>query len=129
MENLKDCGVDKDPQSDRKSEAYDFSLKYRLNGENALKRRQSYSDDSDKGFSCSSSETRHKRFRASSLRIDRRPPFKLRMPEERERNDGNMSTPRVILDVNVSLEISDEDFARDLANKLFEEKDDLMREC
>lgn len=125
MENLKDCGVDKDSANDRKSESYDFSLKYRLNGENALKRRQSYSDDSDKGFSCSSSDTRHKRFRASSLRIDKRPPFKLRMPDERESND-EMNSTHVVLDLNVSPALSDAEFARELANKLNEEKDDLL---
>lgn len=139
MENLKGCGVDQDSgKYDRKSEAYDYSLKYRLNGENSLKRRQSYSDDSDKGVDCSSSasffETKNKRFRANSLSVKDRRNVRLRLgnrSEDSSSNDGTgaMNSARCILDLATTANDSDESVARDIANKLYEEKDDLMREC
>lgn len=139
MENLKDCGVDQDSgKYDRKSEAYDYSLKYRLNGENSLKRRQSYSDDSDKGgVDCSSSsnffETKNKRFRANSLSVKDRRNVRLRLgnrSDDSSSNDGagTMNSARCIIDLTTTANDSDESVARDIANKLYEEKDDLMRE-
>lgn len=137
MENLKGCGVDQDGgKYDRKSEAYDYSLKYRLNGENSLKRRQSYSDDSDKGANCPSSshflETRNKRFRANSLSVKDRRNVRLRLgnrSDDSSSNDGTgaMNSARCILDLLTTASNTDEEIARDIANKLYEEKDDLMR--
>lgn len=135
MENLKGCGVDQDSgRYDRNCESYDYSLKYRLNGENSLKRRQSYSDDSDKGFNCSTSntfESKNKRFRANSLSVKDRKNVRLRLgnrSDDSSSNDGasalNMS--RCIVDLSVTADSSNDDVARDLANKLYEEKDDLM---
>lgn len=134
MENLKGCEVDQDScKYDRNIESYDYSLKYRLNGENSLKRRQSYSDDSDKGYNCSSSnffETKNKRFRANSLNVKDRRNVRLRLgnrSDDSSSNDGStMNTTRCILDLNVTIDSSNEDVARDIANKLYEEKDDLM---
>lgn len=134
MENLKGCGVDQDSgKYDRKCESYDYSLKYRLNGENSLKRRQSYSDDSDKGVNCSVSnffETKNKRFRANSLSVKDRRNVRLRLgnrSDDSSSNDGStMNTARCILDLVSTAESSDDDVARDIANKLYEEKDDLM---
>lgn len=138
MENLKGCGVDQDcGKYDRKSEAYDYSLKYRLNGENSLKRRQSYSDDSDKGVNCSSSsaffETKNKRFRANSLSVKDRRNVRLRLgnrSDDSSSNDGagTMNSARCIVDLATTTNDSDEAVAREIANKLYEEKDDLMRE-
>lgn len=140
MENLKDCGVDQDcGRYDRKSEAYDYSLKYRLNGENSLKRRQSYSDDSDKGGVNSSSsvnffETKNKRFRANSLSVKDRRNVRMRLgnrsDDSSSSNDGTgaMNSARCIIDLSTTANDTDEAVARDIANKLYEEKDDLMRE-
>lgn len=134
MENLKGCGVDQDSgRYDRNCESYDYSLKYRLNGENSLKRRQSYSDDSDKGFNCSSSnffETKNKRFRASSLSVKDRRNVRLRLgnrSDDSSSNDGStMNSARCILDLNVTSDSSNDEVAREIANKLYEEKDELM---
>lgn len=38
-----------------------------------------------------------------------------------------MNTPRVILDLNNYETATDEDVARDISNKLYEEKDTLLR--
>lgn len=134
MENLKGCEVDQDSSKyDRNIESYDYSLKYRINGENSLKRRQSYSDDSDKGYNGSSSnffEAKNKRFRANSLNVKDRRNVRLRLgnrSDDSSSNDGStMKTARCILDLNVTADYSDEQVARDIANKLYEEKDDLM---
>lgn len=124
MENLKGCGVDQDTRFDRKSESYDFNLKYRLNGENSLKRRQSYSDDSDKGVNSSSGfDTRNKRFRASSLSVKN---ARSHLTEDRGSKERGMNEPRVILDLSLTAECTDDDVAKEIANKLYEEKDDLM---
>lgn len=154
MENLKGCGVDQDnPKYNRKSESYDYSLKYRLNGENSLKRRQSYSDDSDKGYSCSSTFFQTKRFRANSLNVKDRKNVRLRLgnrvgggggggaggvdvggggdgsEEDSSSNDGTnaMNGPRNIIDLTCTADSENDDVARDIANKLYEEKDDLLR--
>lgn len=128
------CGVDQDSgQYDRQCESYDYSLKYRLNGENSLKRRQSYSDDSDKGFNCSTSnafESRNKRFRANSLSVKDRKNVRLRLGNRSEdTNEGTsdaMNMQRCILDLTVTGDSSDDEVAKDIANKLYEEKDELM---
>lgn len=128
------CGVDQDSgQYDRQCESYDYQLKYRLNGENSLKRRQSYSDDSDKGFSCSASnmfESRNKRFRANSLSVKDRKNVRLRVGNRTEDiNEGTsnaMNMQRCILDLTVTAECANDVVAKDIANKLYEEKDELM---
>lgn len=135
MENLKGCGVDQDSgRYDRNCESYDYSLKYRLNGENSLKRRQSYSDDSDKGFNCSTSnafESKNKRFRANSLSVKDRKNVRLRLGNQSDDSSGNegsgaMNMARNILDLIVDATATNEEVAKDIADKLYEEKDTLM---
>lgn len=135
MENLKGCGVDQDSgRYDRNCESYDYSLKYRLNGENSLKRRQSYSDDSDKGFNCSTSnafESKNKRFRANSLSVKDRKNVRLRLGNRSDDSSGNegsgaMNMARNILDLTVDATATNEEVAKDIADKLYEEKDTLM---
>lgn len=139
MENLKGCGVDQDnPKYNRSIESYDYKLKYRLNGTNTLKRRQSYSDDSDKGTNCSSNffESKNKRFRANSLNVKDRKNVRLRLgprgghSEDSSSNDGAsaMNGPRTILDLVCTAASAIEEVAREIANKLYEEKDDLLCE-
>lgn len=135
MENLKGCGVDQDSgRYDRNCESYDYSLKYRLNGENSLKRRQSYSDDSDKGFNCSTSnafESKNKRFRANSLSVKDRKNVRLRLGNRSDDSSGNegsgaMNMARNILDLTSDAASTNDEVAKDIANKLYEEKDTLM---
>lgn len=135
MENLKGCGVDQDSgRYDRNCESYDYSLKYRLNGENSLKRRQSYSDDSDKGFNCSTSnafESKNKRFRANSLSVKDRKNVRLRLGNRSDDSSGNegsgaMNMARNILDLTIEATATNEEVAKDIADKLYEEKDTLM---
>lgn len=105
-----------------------------MNGENSLKRRQSYSDDSDKGFSCSTSntfESKNKRFRANSLSVKDRKNVRLRIGNRSDDNSSNegsgiMNMKRCILDLSVTTESSNDEIAKEIANKLYEEKDDLM---
>lgn len=135
MENLKGCGVDQDSgRYDRSCESYDYSLKYRLNGGNSLKRRQSHSDDSDKGLNTTSSnaiESKNKRFRANSLSVKDRRNVRLRLgnrSDDSSSSDGSalMNISRCISDLSVSTESTNAEVARDIANKLYEEKDSLM---
>lgn len=138
MENLKGCGVDQDnPKYNRNIESYDYKLKYRLNGSNSLKRRQSYSDDSDKGTNCSSNffETKNKRFRANSLNVKDRKNVRLRLGNRENSDDSSsddessaLNGPRNILDLLCTGEHKADDLAREIANKLYEEKDELLCE-
>lgn len=130
MENLKGCGVDKATSNyDRKSEQYDFTLKYRLNGENSLKRRQSNNSEDDTDYFATKSQ--NKRFRSNSSGQSSRKNVRLRVGhrsgDDSSSNDSEvLRQPRVILDLNVTATSTHDDIARDLANKLYEEKDDLM---
>lgn len=131
MENLKGCGVDTATSNyDRKSEQYDYTLKYRLNGENSLKRRQSHNSEDDTDYFATRSQ--NKRFRSNSSGQTSRKNVRLRVGhrsgEDSSSNDSEiLRQPRVILDLNITASSTHEDVARDLANKLYEEKDDLMR--
>lgn len=155
LENLKGCGVVNQKAAgggyDRSCESYDYSLKYRLNGENTLKRRKSSFSGIDNGDGGGDGDdydnddgndsNYHKRFRASSFNIDRKN-VRLRLgAQHRHHNSGDddtiddrhidnknkesMHAPRLILDLNVTHTCND-DVARDIANKLYEEKDDLL---
>lgn len=130
MENLKGCGVDTATSNyDRKSEQYDYTLKYRLNGKNSLKRRQSHNSEEDTDYFAS--QTQNKRFRSNSSGQSSRKNVRLRVGQrsgdDSSSNDSEiLRQPRVILDLNITASSTHEDVARDLANKLYEEKDDLM---
>lgn len=144
MENLKGCGVDQQTNNyDRSVESYDYSIKYRMNGENALKRRQSTNSDSsnDKPFACfnQQKQSKNKRFRANSMgsgggsgsKRNVRMRLGVVKGEDSSSNDGThqLNAPRTIIDLNeITGETSNEDVARDMANKLYEEKDELMCE-
>lgn len=134
METMRGCDVTLNGMRNRDVESYDYNLKYRFNGGNAyhraLKRRQSNSDDSD-GFGGG------KRFRSTSFgnacsigSIRERKSAKLRLGKrnssDSNSNDSFQNAPRHILDLNVALECDHGAFAAELANKLCEEKDDLM---
>ncbi|XP_030559991.1 phosphorylated adapter RNA export protein [Drosophila novamexicana] len=131
-ENMRGCDVTRN-SSDRNVENYDFSLRYRLNGENNLKRR--LSNSSDEG----SSHPAHKRGRQSA-RPDmegqrERHPVKNRLGQRSRSRRGHSSTsgssdnssePRHILDLNDTSGRDPSDVAREMANKLYEEKDELL---
>ncbi|KAJ6642819.1 Phosphorylated adapter RNA export protein, partial [Pseudolycoriella hygida] len=139
LETLKVCGVDKPEKFDRNIESYDYSLKYRLNGENSMKRRKSYnSDDSgDQDTNRLKYGGQYKRFRASSMgsglggregkRIRKNVRLRLgHKSEDSSSNDGFMNAPRVILDLSNCETTTDEDVARDISNKLYEGKVSLL---
>ncbi|KAH8297168.1 hypothetical protein KR044_005795 [Drosophila immigrans] len=131
-ENMRGCDVTRS-SSDRNVENYDFSLRYRMNGENTLKRR--LSNSSDEG----SSHPAHKRGRQSSRPIvesqRERNPLKGRLGQRSRSRRGNSSTsgssdnssePRHILDLNDTVGRDACDVAREMASKLYEEKDELL---
>lgn len=130
METMRGCDVTLNGMRNRDVESYDYNLKYRMNGGNAfrrvLKRRQSNSDDSD-GYGGG------KRFRSMSFGgtggRDRKS-VKLRLGKrnssDSNSNDSFQNAPRHILDLNVAEDCANEAFAAELANKLCEEKDELM---
>lgn len=129
MENLKGCGVDKNSFNyDRKSEQYDYTLKYRLNGENTLKRRQSNNSDDDSD--CFANQMQNKRFRSNCADQKSHKSVRLRLGQrsgDDSSSNDSLRQSRIILDLNITAESTNEDVARDLANKLYEEKDELMR--
>lgn len=139
MENLKGCGVDQQSTNyDRSVESYDYSIKYRMDGENSRKRRQSTNSDSSNGqqpFACfGQKQSKNKRFRSNSMGNGSKRNVRLRLGvvkgEDSSSNEGGqLNAPRVIIDLNeITAETSNEDVARDMANKLYEEKDELMCE-
>uniref|UniRef100_U5EMS7 Phosphorylated adapter RNA export protein n=1 Tax=Corethrella appendiculata TaxID=1370023 RepID=U5EMS7_9DIPT len=130
MENMRNCDVTQNYVRNRAVESYDYSIKYRINGEssaNQLKRRQSNSSDSDsycKRFRASNNTARniHNRERKNKsvkLRLGSR-------SDDSNSNDSCQLTPRYILDLNVPLDSENDDIATEIANKLCEEKNDLL---
>ncbi|EDW08162.1 phosphorylated adapter RNA export protein [Drosophila mojavensis] len=132
-ENMRGCDVNHKSSSDRNVENYDFSLRYRLNGEHALKRR--LSNSSDEG---NSSQPAFKRGRSACLdsqRRDQRRPIKSRLGSRSRSRRGNSSTsgssdnssePRHILDLQDVTGREPKDVANEMASKLYEEKDELL---
>ncbi|XP_055838058.1 phosphorylated adapter RNA export protein [Episyrphus balteatus] len=120
-ENMRGIGVRHDLRSDRNVENYDYTLKYRLNGENSLKRRLSTSSDehSENDF-----HQQAKRSRAGGIKS--RLGQRSHRPSESS-SDYNSNEPRLILDLDEPIiGRPPQDIAREMANKLFEEKDELL---
>ncbi|XP_017015127.1 phosphorylated adapter RNA export protein [Drosophila takahashii] len=129
-ENMRGCDVTRSGR-DRNVENYDFSLRYRLNGENSLKRRLSNSSE-DGG---ESSHPAHKRGRPSSRSTDEYPQrgsVKSRLGHRSRRGTSSASgssdscEPRHILDLNEVAGRDPSDVATEMASKLYEEKDELL---
>ncbi|KAI8038682.1 phosphorylated adapter RNA export protein [Drosophila gunungcola] len=129
-ENMRGCDVTRSGR-DRNVENYDFSLRYRLNGENSLKRRLSNSSE-DGG---ESSHPAHKRGRPSSRPTDEYPErgsVKSRLGHRPRRGTSSASgssdscEPRHILDLNEVVGRDLSDVAAEMASKLYEEKDELL---
>ncbi|KAI8128657.1 hypothetical protein FF38_10804 [Lucilia cuprina] len=145
-ETMRGCDVTQNGFNDRNVENYDFSLRYRLNGENSLKRRLSNSNDdlsdsdqhqphtkrqrpSSRGDvkSCSSSSTSSSR-RSVHERLGKR-----RVSRGRRRSspysggsDSNSYDPKHIEDLCDIEGREPVEVAREMAMKLHEEKDDLL---
>lgn len=155
MENLKGCGVDREASSayDRDVESYDYSLRFRLNGENALKRRKSSNSDSSnerpqsKYFRTFQNQN-GKRLRANNggggggegsdsghgggQKLHKKKSVRQRLGVRRSddsssNESGLLDGPRVILDLEpIMADSTNQTVAKDLATKLHEEKDELM---
>ncbi|KAH8415934.1 hypothetical protein KR222_004324, partial [Zaprionus bogoriensis] len=131
-ENMRGCDVTRS-STDRNVENYDFSLKYRLNGEHTLKRRLSNSSDEE---SAHPAQKRGRQSTRSSMECHReRNPVKGRLGQRGRLRRGNSSTsgssdnssePRHILDLSDASGREPSDVAREMANKLYEEKDELL---
>ncbi|XP_013104903.2 phosphorylated adapter RNA export protein [Stomoxys calcitrans] len=137
-ENMRGCDVTQNGFNDRNVENYDFSLHYRLNGENSLKRRLSGDDISDsdqqqpqnKRQRPSSRGEYHSRSSSSSKnsvheRLGKRRNYR-RYSSTNSGSDTNSYEPRHIEDLE---EIGDRDgveVAKEIALKLHEGKDDLL---
>ncbi|XP_037714242.1 phosphorylated adapter RNA export protein [Drosophila subpulchrella] len=129
-ENMRGCDVTRSGR-DRNVENYDFSLRYRLNGGNSLKRR--LSNSSEEGGE--SSHPAHKRGRRSSRSTDEYPQrgaVKSRLGHRSRRATSSASgssdscEPRHILDLNEVAGRDPSDVATEMASKLYEEKDELL---
>lgn len=134
MENMRGCDVN-NHRRDREVESYDYRIKYRLNGDSeapitGIKRRQSYSDDSDtNNFHHQQKDT--KRFRTRN-HTENKVSAKLRLGPRVSGDDSNdddgvpATVARHVLDLTVSADCSNAEIAQDIAMKLYEEKDDLL---
>ncbi|XP_039502281.1 phosphorylated adapter RNA export protein [Drosophila santomea] len=129
-ENMRGCDVTRSGR-DRNVENYDFSLRYRLNGENSLKRRLSNSSEDGGEFS----HPAQKRGRPSSRPItgnQQRGLVKSRLGHRSRRGTSSASgssdscEPRHILDLNEVGERNPSDVANEMATKLYEDKDELL---
>ncbi|KAH8284969.1 hypothetical protein KR054_003348 [Drosophila jambulina] len=129
-ENMRGCDVTRSGR-DRNVENYDFSLRFRLNGENTLKRRLSNSSD-DGG---ESSQPAHKRGRPSSRpthEYPQRGAVKSRLGHRSRRGTSSASgssdsgEARHILDLKDVAGRDPSDVATEMASKLYEEKDELL---
>lgn len=140
MENMRGCDVN-NHRRDREVESYDYRIKYRLNGESeppttGVKRRQSYSDDSDtSNLQNQQQQQDMKRFRGKNHLTKQRISAKLRLgprvtgtheDDSCNSSDGMTTIARHVLDLAVSADCSNEEIAQDIAMKLCEEKDDLL---
>lgn len=140
MENMRGCEVN-NHKRDREVESYDYRIKYRINGESVssaltgIKRRQSYSDDSDTSNMQSQQKQQDiKRFRGKNHSTNKKLSAKLRLgprvsgtgDDSCNSSDGMTTIARHVLDLTVSTESTNEEIAQDIAMKLCEEKDDLL---
>lgn len=131
MQDLRSCDVTADQSKySRNVESYDFTIKYRLNGENCMKRQRSNSGDSDsynKRYKSTNPFSNYNRFKQN-----RKGSVKDRLGSRSDdssngsSNDGVRGITRNILDLAVTESSTNEEVANDIANKLYEEKDDLM---
>ncbi|KAM8712978.1 hypothetical protein ACLKA7_013321 [Drosophila subpalustris] len=131
-ENMRGCDVTRN-SNDRNVENYDFPQKYLINGENTLKRR--LSNSSDEGGSHPAHKRGRQCFRLAMDCERDRIPIKSRMGQRSRSRRGNSSTsgssdnssePRHILDLKDTCGRDPSDVAREMANKLYEEKDELL---
>jgi len=134
-ENMRGCDVTRS-SSDRNVENYDFPQKYLMNGENTMKRR--LSNSSDEGASHPANKRGRQCFRIAMDCERERIPIKSRIGKRSRSRRGNSSTsgssdnssePRHILDLKDTGGRDPSDVAREMANKLYEEKDELLGEC
>lgn len=115
-ETLNSCDVSVKDRS-RDAETYDFSF------------GQKYYNDEDKKPLRGSLFKEEPRSNNKRTRTDRNNVnFRQRKRSHSRDNQGenSCSKPRFLLDLNVSIECNEEDIARDISNKLYEEKQDLI---
>lgn len=148
-ENMRGCDVTQNGLNDRNVENYDFSFKYRLNGENSLKRRLSNSNDdlsdndqyqphskrqrhsSRRGelkLSTASSSSSSSSRRSVHERLGKRKDFhgRRRSSPYSGSSDSNSYDPKHIEDLLNVNNREPVEVAREMALKLREEKDDLL---
>ncbi|KAM7344235.1 phosphorylated adaptor for RNA export [Cochliomyia hominivorax] len=143
-ENMRGCDVTQNGFNDRNVENYDFSLRYRLNGENSLKRRLSNSNDDlsdsepyqphskrqrpssrcENKSSTSSSSTKRSVHQRLAKRRDIR--GRRRSSPYSGGSDSNSYDPKHIEDLEDVAGREAVEVAREMAMKLHEEKDDLL---
>lgn len=131
-ENMRGCDVTRS-SSDRNVENYDFSLKYRMNGENTLKRRLSNSSDEEtahpankRGRQSARSTTMEREKNSIKGRLGQRSSRSRRNNSSTSGSSDYSSEPRHILDLKDISGRDPSDIAREMANKLYEEKDELL---
>uniref|UniRef100_A0A1A9W0Z6 Phosphorylated adapter RNA export protein n=1 Tax=Glossina brevipalpis TaxID=37001 RepID=A0A1A9W0Z6_9MUSC len=138
-ETMRSCDVTQNGFSDRNVENYDFCLRYRLNGENSLKRRLSNSTDDLSEGENQPHLKRMKRSTRGTIYQEQRKSFRDRLGKRRDRHgrrrggssttsgsDSNSYEPRCIENLDDVGGRDTVDVAREMATKLHEDKDELL---
>lgn len=121
-ENMRGIGVRHDIRSDRNVENYDYTLKYRLNGENSLKRRLSTSTSDEHSENDFHQQAKRSRAGGVKSRLGQRS----HRPSESS-SDYNSNEPRHIVDLEEPIiGRPSHELASEMATKLYEEKDELL---
>ncbi|XP_050101135.1 phosphorylated adapter RNA export protein isoform X1 [Anopheles aquasalis] len=140
METMRGCDVTPHALRSRDVESYDYKLKDRLQSGNAfnrLKRRQSYSDDSDGPAACGGKRMKtgrthypHAAAEGRERRVSVKERIGIRNSTDTNSDDSGQSAPRFafrhIQDLDLEDGCSDQQFAFELADKLCEQHTDLM---
>ena len=118
-EDLVSCGVTRSLYHDRNVESYDYTLGYSLGN-----KKSRYNNTSDEDQEIETRLTNKRTFsdrRNAKLRLGKR-------RKSHEDEDDPKGSARIIPDLTVTLESTDDEVAADIAEKLSEKKDILISE-
>lgn len=113
-ETLNSCDVSVKDRS-RNAETYDFALGKKYGSKESVNVNEMFFKDEHR--------TTNKRTRADRNNTN----FRQTKRSYRENEGDNVTRkPRLLLELNINIDSTEEDVAKDIANKLYEEKEDLI---
>ncbi|XP_033216674.1 phosphorylated adapter RNA export protein [Belonocnema kinseyi] len=122
-EDLVSCGVTKSIYADRSVESYDFTLGYSFKKRGELRQRENNSSDEEREVEERLSNKRNFSDRRNvKLRLGKR-----RADNEEAGDDDHKGSSRAMSGLSITPESSDAEIAADIAAKLYEKKDILIK--